>query len=304
VVVLSAQLLRFARDALDGSVQIARERWRHVVVVWCCAHKSPLSLRLGASSLHQPSTTSIHLRHHQQLLLPQHSPLGFMAEPIPPNETPLAKRDREARDANRAATQRRQEQERRDRQRTIESQYRPYGGYRSPPRPETSPISPRDRSPVRFDQSSPAPTPGPVRRGQEQSRQSTPDAFQRQATPPASALRRTTMSGTPSGSSGLPRDSSSNSLPRSGSGNNLPRSGSGNSLPRDTSGSNFGRSGSVRSIQQGSSSNSLTKAAGKQPAAQRAFPDPDPKEYARVDYYKQIGSREGLVKCDTPAIRV
>jgi hypothetical protein len=108
-----------------------------------------------------------------------------MAEPIPPNETPIAKRDRLAREAARSATQNRLEQERRARQREIESQYRPYGGHRSPAPPESSPISPR------------------------------------QTTPPDPSPRRTAMQNSGSNNSltaGLGRSGSSNSMPAGGSG--------------------------------------------------------------------------------------
>jgi hypothetical protein len=117
--------------------------------------------------------------------LPCRHPSCSMAEPIPPNETPIAKRDRLAREAARSATQNRLEQERRARQHEIESQYRPYSGYRSPAPPESSPIS------------------------------------LRQTTPPDPSPHRTAMQNSGSNNSltaGLGRSGSSNSMPASGSG--------------------------------------------------------------------------------------
>jgi hypothetical protein len=190
-----------------------------------------------------------------------------MAEPIPPNETPIAKRDRLAREAARSATQNRLEQERRARQREIESQYRPYGGHRSPAPPESSPISPRHSTPINFDQTSPSP--GPSRPSSKQPRVSSrsPDAFPRQTTPPDPSPRRTAMQ-------------------NSGSNNSLGRSGSSNSMPAGGSGSKNGSPKPQPAVPSGSQSNS--------PRLPAAVPV-HVKEHPRRPAYQTITSREKLI---------
>jgi hypothetical protein len=39
-----AQMLQFAHELQPGSIQIARECWRHVVAAWCRAQKTAVSL--------------------------------------------------------------------------------------------------------------------------------------------------------------------------------------------------------------------------------------------------------------------
>jgi hypothetical protein len=194
-----------------------------------------------------------------------------MAEPIPPNETPIAKRDRLAREAARSATQNRLEQERRARQREIESQYRPYGGHRSPAPPESSPISPRHSTPINFDQTSPSP--GPSRPSSKQPRVSSrsPDAFPRQTTPPDPSPRRTAM-----------QNSGSNNSLTAG----LGRSGSSNSMPAGGSGSKNGSPKPQPAVPSGSQSNS--------PRLPAAVPV-HVKEHPRRPAYQTITSREKLI---------